>query len=54
MSLNLAPGGQLSLAQLVRFLVVEPAHPSSSPRFGMGARIFLDLFLDLTALCFQW
>ena len=49
------PGdGELSLAQLVRFLVVEPAHPDSSPRFGTGARIFLDLFKDLTALCFQW
>jgi hypothetical protein len=54
MSLNLAPGGELSLAQLVRFLVVELAHPGSSPQFGIGARIFLDLFLDLMALCFQW
>ena len=33
---------ELSLAQLVWFLVVEPAHPGSSPRLGMGARIFLD------------
>jgi hypothetical protein len=33
---------------------VEPAHPSSSPRLGTGARIFLDLFQDLTVLCFQW
>jgi hypothetical protein len=24
-----------------------------SSRFGMGARIFLDLFQDLMALCFQ-
>ena len=33
---------ELSLAQLVWFLVVEPAHPGSSPRLGMDARIFLD------------
>jgi len=25
-----------------------------SPRLGTGACIFLDLFYDLTALCFQW
>ena len=35
--------------QLVRFLVVESVHPGSSPRLGMGARIFLDLL----ALCFS-
>jgi hypothetical protein len=45
---------ELSLAQLVRFLVVEPVHLGLSPRLGMGARIFLNLFQDLTALCFQW
>ena len=33
---------KLSVAQLVRFLVVEPAHPDSNPRFGTGARIFLN------------
>jgi len=38
----------------VNFLAVEPAHPGSSLRLGMGARIFLDLFQDLTALFFQW
>jgi len=36
----------------VGFLVVEPAHPGSNPRVDMGARIFLDLFKDLTALFF--
>ena len=45
---------ELIIDQLVRFLVVEPAHLGLSPRLGMGARIFLDLFQDLTALCFQW
>ena len=33
---------------MVRFRVVEPAHPGSSPRLGMGVRIYLDLFQDLT------
>jgi hypothetical protein len=33
---------ELSLAQLVRFLVVEPAHLISIPQLGTGARIFLD------------
>ena len=33
---------ELSLAQLVWFLVVEPVHPGSSSRLGMGARIFLN------------
>ena len=35
---------ELSLAQLVRFFIVEPANPGLSPQLGMGARIFLDLF----------
>jgi len=39
---------ELSVAQLARLLVVQPAHQSSSPRLGAGARIFLDLFHDLT------
>jgi hypothetical protein len=30
--------------QLVRFFVVEPVHPGSSPRLRTGACIFLDLF----------
>ncbi|KAF8760449.1 hypothetical protein HU200_010160 [Digitaria exilis] len=34
--------------ELARFLVMEPAHQGSSPRLGTGARIFLDLFQDLT------
>jgi hypothetical protein len=33
---------------------VEPAYLGSNPRLGTGARIFLDLFQDLTTLCFQW
>jgi hypothetical protein len=37
-----------SLALVVRSLVVEPAHPGSSPRLGMGVCIYLDLFQDLT------
>jgi hypothetical protein len=45
---------ELIIDQLVGFLVVEPAHPGSSPRLDMGARIFLDLFQDLTTLCIQW
>jgi hypothetical protein len=28
-------------------------HPGSSLRLDKGARIFLDLFQDLTTLCFQ-
>ena len=32
----------------VRFHVVEPAQQGSSPRLGTDARIFLDLFQDLT------
>ena len=33
---------------MVRLLVVEPAYLDSSPRLGMGARIYLKLFQDLT------
>jgi len=33
----------VSVAQLVRLLVVEPAHQGSSLRIGTSARIFLDL-----------
>jgi hypothetical protein len=39
---------EVSLPQLVRLLVVESTHPGSCPRLGTGARIFLDLFQDLT------
>ena len=39
---------ELSVAQLVRFLVVEPAHQGSSPRLDNGACIFLNLFQDFT------
>jgi hypothetical protein len=35
---------KLRVAQLVGFLVVEPAHSGSSPQFDTGARNFLDLF----------
>ena len=45
---NIRSPSKLSVAQLVRFLVVEPAHPGSSLRLGTGARNFLDLFQDLT------
>jgi hypothetical protein len=44
---------ELIIDQLVGFLVVEPAHLGSSPRLGTGARTFLDLFQNLTALCFS-
>ena len=37
---------ELSVPQIVGFLVVEPAHPGSSPRLDTGARIFLDLFIS--------
>jgi len=40
--------------QLVKILVVKPLYPDLSPRLGMSAHIFLDLFQDLLALCFQW
>jgi hypothetical protein len=33
--------------------VVELAHVDSSPQLGPSARIFLNLFQDLTALCFS-
>ena len=39
---------ELSCALVVRFRMVEPAHSSSSPKLGMGARIYLKLFQDLT------
>ena len=35
---------ELIIDQLVRSLVVEPIHPSSSSRLDMGAHTFLDLF----------
>jgi hypothetical protein len=38
---------ELRVTQLVRFLVVKPLFPSSSPRLGAGGHIFLDLFQDL-------
>lgn len=38
----------MSAAQRVWFLLVELTRPGSSPRPGMGARIFLDLFQDLS------
>jgi hypothetical protein len=40
---------ELSLAQLVRFLVVKFAYPGLNSRLGMSAHIFLNLFQDLTA-----
>ena len=38
--------------QLVEFIVVEPVLSGSSPRLDIGTRIFMNLFQDLTALCF--
>jgi hypothetical protein len=35
---------ELSVAQMVRFLMVEPTHEGSSPEFSTSDRIFLDLF----------
>jgi len=45
--------GELSVAQLVGFLVVKPVHPDLSPRLDTGARIFLNFYQDLTALFFS-
>ena len=40
---------------MVRFLVVEPAHPGSSPRLGSGAHTFLNLFIPVLVTMFvQW
>jgi hypothetical protein len=36
--------GELSLAEMVLFLVMEPTHQGSSPKFRTGDCIFLDLF----------
>lgn len=44
----------LVLFIIKRNLVVEPVHLGSSSQLGKGARIFLDLFQDLMALCFKW
>jgi hypothetical protein len=41
---------ELSIAQLVGFLVMKPVHLGSSLRLDMGARFFLDLFQDLMTL----
>ncbi len=35
-----ASSSEVSTAQRVRFLVVEPAYPGSNPRFDTGARIY--------------
>jgi hypothetical protein len=40
--------------QQIDLLVVEPAHPGSSPRLGTDVHICLDLFQNLTAICFKW
>ena len=37
-----------SVAQLLRFLMVKPAHQGLNPQFGTSAHIFLNLFQDLT------
>jgi hypothetical protein len=38
---------------MVGFPVVELAHLNSSPRFGMGVCMFLDLFQDYLTLFFH-
>jgi hypothetical protein len=40
--------------QLVGLLMVELAHLGLNPRLGTSACISLDLFQDLTTLCFEW
>ena len=39
---------ELSIGQLISFLMVEPVYQGFSSRIGTGARIILDLFQDLT------
>jgi len=51
-SFNIIYFSKLIIDQAVVFLVVKSVHPDLSPRLNTGARIFLDLFQDLTALCF--
>lgn len=41
---------ELSIAQLVGFLVVELAHLGSSPQLDMGARIFLNFFAGFNGI----
>jgi hypothetical protein len=40
--------GKQSLALVIRSLVVEPTHPGSMLRLGMGVCIYLDIFQYLT------
>ena len=42
---------ELIINQLVRFLVVEPAHPGSSPRLGTGARIRVFIRVSVRTCC---
>jgi hypothetical protein len=43
---NYGGNGKLSLAQMVRFLMVEPTHPSLNPKFDMCiAYLWLIIFL---------
>ena len=41
---------ELSVVQPLRFLVVESAYPSSSPKLSTSARIFLNLLKYLTCV----
>jgi hypothetical protein len=50
--MNLPCVRNLSVAHLAKILVVEPTHHGSSPRLGTEARIFLDLFQDLSGAIF--
>jgi len=38
---------------MIRFLVVEPTHPGSSPRLGTVDRIFLELSQDFYGIMFS-
>ena len=44
---------ELIINPLVGFLMIERVNLGLSPQLTTGARIFLDLFQDLMALCFQ-
>ena len=44
---------ELSIARLVRFLMVESDHSGLSARLGTSARIFLNLFRNLIDIFFS-
>ena len=45
--------GELSLGEVAKFHVMEPAHPHSNPRHDIGGRNFLDLFYDFQRYSFN-